>query len=792
MDFIKKYSLPFVVFLTGACVLVIEVVATRILSPYYGNTIFTVSSVISIVLAALSIGYYFGGKLADKYPKEKVFYSIIVVSGASVVLLHLLTLFLLPVIGYSLSIISGPIISAIILFFVPSLLLGMLSPFAIKLQSQYFPEKGAGTIAGEVFFWSTLGSIFGSLSAGFILIPKFGINQIVLSVALVLIALGLFPITKNGFFKKTILKLFFFSILVILLIILFPSFKNNVVYSQDGIYEKINIYDGEYAGKSTRFFKQDRSISGAMFLDSDDLVFDYTKYYALYKVFKPDVENALVIGGGAYSIPKALLKDLPEATVDVSEIEPSLYKLAQKYFKLTETVRLNNLTDDGRRLLYDTSKKYDLIFNDVYYSLFSMPAHFTTQEFFRIAKDKLSEDGIFIANLIGDLSRQEPSLIMSEIKTFQTVFPNSYFFAVGSPSKIGSQNIIFVGYNSNKKIDFNSSEIKKDKNPTIQSLQEKVINPDRFEFSKYPILTDNFSPVEYLTAQVLKKGFSQQKIINGQEMLAIINQQLRYGPRYLSASGHKDIQKFLIAEMSALTKEVKIQTWEDTSSDGKKNELTNIIGRLYPENEKRIILATHYDSKRFADKDEQNQDQAVPGANDSASGVAVLLEVANTLANSNILPGVGIDIIFFDGEEGEENQGLDYTDWKPLGSTYFAEHLSDIYGNKKPISGVILDMVCDKDLEILKEEFSVQNAPAQTESFWNIARKVDSNVFNNKVDPGIEDDHIPLNKAGIPSFLIVDFKYPYFHTVNDTLDKCSAKSLEIVASSVLDYIYTVK
>ena len=793
MQSLKKFSLPFVVFLTGACVLIVEVVATRILSPYYGNTIFTVSSVIGIVLAALSVGYYFGGKFADKYPTEKFFYSIILISGFSVILLHFLMLFLLPVLGYGLSITAGPLVSAILLFFLPSLLLGTLSPFAIKLQGQHFPEKGIGTITGEIFFWSTLGSIFGSLFAGFVLIPQFGINQIIIAVAAILIILGLLPLIKIGIHKKQIFKIILFSVIGIILVGTISQFKgSNIVYSHDGIYEKITIYDGEYAGKPTRFFQQDRSGSGAMFLDSDDLVYDYTKYYALYKVFSPDVKRALVIGGGAYSIPKALLKDLPNATVDVSEIEPSLYELAQKYFKLTKSDRLNNYTEDGRRLLHDTDNNYDLIFSDVYYSLFSIPAHFTTQEFFEIAKSRLNNNGIFIANLIGDLSRQEPSLIMSEIKTFCSVFPNSYFFAVDAPDKIGSQNIIFVGYNSDKKIDFADSKITKSDNSIIQSLGRKNIDLDRFEFSQYPILTDNFSPVEFLTSQVLQRSFNQQKFIDGDEMQALINQQLRYGPRYLSAQGHQDIQKFLIAEMNALAQETKIQTWQHTSPDGKKYELTNIIGRLYPTNEKRIMLATHYDSKKFADKDAQNPNQPVPGANDSASGVAVLLELTRILTNSHVLPPVGVDIIFFDGEEGDENQGGDYTNWQPLGSTYFAEHLSDIYGDKKPIGGVVLDMVCDKDLKISVEQSSAQSSPTQTKAFWDVAKKVDSNVFTDKIGPEIRDDHTPLNQVGVPSFLVIDFDYPPFHTTKDTADKCSPKSLETVAKAVLDYTYAVE
>lgn len=790
---LKKVCLPFVVFVTGACVLIIEVVATRILSPYYGNTIFTVSSVIGVVLTALSLGYYFGGKLADKYPKDTFFYSIILVSGFSIILLNFLELILLPMLGYKLSMTTGPLIFSAILFFLPSLLLGTLSPFAIKLQGMHFPEKGIGTISGEIFFWSTFGSIFGSLFTGFVLIPRFGVNRIIMAVASTLILLGLLPLIKIGAYKKQIFIIISLSVIGLVSIYTISQIKfNTTLFESDGIYEKITIYDKKYGGKPIRFFQQDRSTSGAIFLNSDELVQDYTKYYALYKVFMPDMKDALVIGGGAYSIPKAILMDEPDVTVDVSEIEPSLYKLAQDYLKLGDTDRLNNYIKDGRRLLHDTNKRYDLIFSDVYYSLFSIPIHFTTQEFFKTAKDKLSDDGIFIVSLVGDLSRQEPSFTLSEIKTFRSIFPNSYFFAVDSPNKIGSQNIILVGWNSDKKIDFSDPKITQDDNPIIQSLGRKNIDLSRFEFSDYPLLTDDFSPVEFFISKILQRGRNKTKFVDGKEILALINQQLRYGPRYLSAQGHRDVQKFLIAELSTLTQETKIQTWQRAGSDGKAYELTNIIGRLHPENEKRIILATHYDSKKFADKDPHAPNQPVPGANDSASGVAVLLELARILADSHKQPHIGIDIVFFDGEEGEENMVDNHVNWQPLGSTYFAEHLSDIYGDKKPLGAIVLDMVCDKDLQIFMEQSSVQRAPKQTKFFWNLARKNYSDVFIDKVAPEIQDDHTSLNKVGIPSFLVIDFDYPHFHTSEDVTNKCSAKSLKTVADSVLDYTYTVE
>lgn len=510
MKSLKNSVLPLAVFITGACVLIIEVVATRILSLYYGNTIFTVSSVISVILAALSFGYYAGGKIADRYPHPKWFFSIILLSGISMLLLQLLNTIALPFLGYILPITTGPLISALILFFLPALLLGTLSPYAIKLQKIRLPNEGIGSVAGKIFFWSTLGSIFGSLLTGFVLIPHFGVNQIIVTNGVILFLLGLIPFIGSRVEKKNFYGALLAFSIVFGATLLFPNQTGkNIVFSKDGVYEKITIYDDKYKERPTRFLQQDRSHSGAMFLDSDELVYDYTQYYALYKILKPDVENALVIGGGAYSIPKALLKNLPEATVDVSEIDSSLFELAQKYFKLVETERLHNYTEDGRRLLHDTDKKYDLIFNDVYYSLFSIPVHFTTQEFFEIVKNRLNEDGVFIANLIGDLSQQRPSFILSEIKTFRTVFPNSYFFAVNSPDKIETQNIIFVGYNSDKNIDFNNQEITENENSIIQSLEKKIINLEKFELSSYPLLTDNFSPVEYLTGKVLQRSFTR-------------------------------------------------------------------------------------------------------------------------------------------------------------------------------------------------------------------------------------------------------------------------------------------
>jgi len=294
--------LPATVFFTGASVLIIEVVALRVLSPFFGSSMYTVSSVISVVLAALSLGYYLGGKLSDKYPSYSVFFYLIHASGVMLLLFHLIGALLLPTLSEYLSISFGPLLASVLLFFFPGLLLGMLSPYAVKLQSASYPSRGIGSIAGLISFWSTFGSIVGSISAGFYLIPTFGINEIIIGNSVALFLFGLGPLIVLGirmrYYVTTILVFTFLFLLSWQIVLQHPS---SALYQEDGLYSELTIIDRMYQDRPTRFLTQDQSSSGAMFLDATnptDLAYDYTRYYAAYQVFHPDVQNALVIGGG--------------------------------------------------------------------------------------------------------------------------------------------------------------------------------------------------------------------------------------------------------------------------------------------------------------------------------------------------------------------------------------------------------------------------------------------------------------------------------------------------------------
>lgn len=794
---LRTYVLPAVVFTTGACILIVELIATRILSPFYGNTIFTVSSIIGIVLAALSIGYYVGGRLADKRPDARIFYGIIALGGISVLLLHVLTISLLPYLSRVMSITTGPLVTSLALFLVPAILLGMLSPYAIKLQQALATDKGIGTIAGEMFFWSTLGSIAGSLSTGFLLTPLFGVDHIILGVGLFLIALGVIPLifmTGRRFRALGALLLagaviFALQVPVVGDVIAKPA---NTLYSKDGLYEKLTIYDGEHEGRPARFFQQDRSHSGAMYLDSDELVYDYTKYYTVHKLFNQDPRQTLVIGGGAYSIPKKLLQDLPQAQVDVSEIEPSLYDLSKQYFRVQDSPRLANFTEDGRRMLAKSDKRYDLIFSDVYYSFYSVPAHFTTKEFFELSRDRLTDDGVFVGNFIGNLTRRDPSFILSEMRTFREVFPNSYFFATRSPSSTATQNIMFVASNSQQRLDLQQVAADHADDPILGQLAARNVDPGRFSLADYPVLTDDYAPVEHLIAPFITNPGGDDNLADGDRMLALIRQQLSYGPRHVGSPGHTRLRDFIRAESTAISADTSLQHWQETSPGGTTYDLHNVILRTQPDNPRRIIVGTHYDSKTVADLDDEDPSAPMPGANDGASGVAVLLESARVLAQSDKQPAVGVDFVFFDGEEGLPGAGTETGDWKPYGSEHFADTIAETYPGGKPEGGIVVDMVCDRNLAFKQDTASLRAAPSQTRAFWDIGNRISPGTFQPANGQELIDDHTALNRAGIPSFLVIDFEYPPFHTRQDTIDKCSADSLQTTSRTLLAYLGQLK
>ncbi len=256
--------------------------------------------------------------------------------------------------------------------------------------------------------------------------------------------------------------------------------------------------------------------------------------------------------------------------------------------------------------------------------------------------------------------------------------------------------------------------------------------------------------------------------------------QVSFGPRVPGTTAHHDTREWLVSILREYTPHVSLQPFSGTLN-GFETDMDNILASFYPDKKERVLLCAHWDSRHHADRDPDtaNWIQPVPGANDGASGVAVLLEIASILAKEE--PVAGVDIVFFDGEDSGD-YGSD-KGWL-LGSRHFAKVMSSTY---RPGYAILLDMIGDKDLTLSTEINSISSAPQLWNSIVSHCKSLSIGVSDEKI--GILDDHVPLIERGIRSVDLIDFDYPYWHTVSDTPDKCSAESLGKIGELVLRILF---
>lgn len=269
------------------------------------------------------------------------------------------------------------------------------------------------------------------------------------------------------------------------------------------------------------------------------------------------------------------------------------------------------------------------------------------------------------------------------------------------------------------------------------------------------------------------KGAARE--FDGRTAFAYLERQMSFGPRVPNTPGHQRTGDWLEAQLRERADTVIVQAFTQRTSRGTTLRLRNFFARFRAQATERVLFVAHWDTRPRADKSPNlgQQRLPVPGANDGASGVAVLLGVADALKAR--APGIGVDLLFVDGE--------DYGDFSDstetlLGSRYFAAHLPPAYTT---LFAVVFDMVGDKDLQIPQEGHSVSGAPEVVQRVWDTAERLGyGRVFVRRVGEALTDDHVPLQQAGIRAIDVIDFDFPSHHTTEDTIDKVSAASLQIV------------
>jgi spermidine synthase len=489
--FRENFLLETVVFVSGALVMIYEIIGSRILAPFIGTSTYIWTSLIGVILGSLSLGYWFGGKMADRNPNLRVLSVVMFFGGAILSATILVQNIVLSIIASStVRLEIKAIIAALILFAPASVLFGVVTPYAIRLKMQ--TVENAGKTVGRLYALSTVGSIFGTFLAGFFLLPFVGSLRTMYLLAGLMFGLSLLlaPFKQNV--QNIFLILLFPMAVLVNELFAYSLIVTNKMHDFDTQYNRVQIYDSteNLTGKLIRVLLTDpNSTQSAMYLESDDLALNYAKYYHLMRHFNPKFQKTLIIGGAAYSFPKEYLRSYPDKKIDVVEIDPQMTEAARKYFNLQDNPNLQIFHTDGRVFLNQNTTKYDVILIDAFTSLYSVPFQLTTVEAVREMEKSLTENGVVIVNLISAFEGEGAKFLQTEVKTYKEVFPQIVLFKA-KPEKLESipQNIILIATKANV-VNFES-------NDELISVLLKNRYDKPLDLS-LPILTDDLAPVEY-------------------------------------------------------------------------------------------------------------------------------------------------------------------------------------------------------------------------------------------------------------------------------------------------------
>ncbi|MFN2392330.1 MAG: fused MFS/spermidine synthase [Pyrinomonadaceae bacterium] len=489
----KNFILEITVFVCGALVMIYEIIGSRLLSPYIGASTYVWTSLIGVILGALSLGYWLGGKWADRQPDIKILAFVIFLAGGLVSLTILLKDLVLSLIAESSAGLEIKSLLAALLLFAPaSVLLGFVTPYAVKLKMSSLEDSGK--TVGKLYAISTIGSILGTFLAGFFLIPFVGSTKTLYLIGASLIGLSILLVPFALRLINIMILIVFALGIGLSELRIYYLHKTSDLYDIDTEYSRVQVFQtvDPKSGKKIRAIATDPYfIQTGMFLDSDELVFDYANYYHLLQHFKPDFTETLMIGGAGYSFPKDYLQKYPNAKMDVVEIDRQMTEIARRFFRLETNPRLNIIHQDGRIFLNQTDAgKYDAVLMDAFGSLFSVPFPLTTIEAVEQINRVLKDDGVVIFNLGAAIEGDASRFLQAEFKTYQQVFSRVYLFKVNSEySNEQLQNLIIVACKKENSVPLKSQD------PEISYLLQNFY--EKIPEMQIDILTDDLAPVEY-------------------------------------------------------------------------------------------------------------------------------------------------------------------------------------------------------------------------------------------------------------------------------------------------------
>ena len=492
-----------IVFISNACVMTLELVAGRIIAPYVGVSLYTWTSVIGVILAGMSVGNFVGGKLADRFASRRVLGVLFLLAGLG----SLSVLLTANVFGeQGLGLLPGvPLLLRMVLyigviFFLPSAVLGTVSPLVIKLTLQDLSRTG--NTVGMIYAASSLGSILGTFATGYFLISWFGTRAILLGVGVVLLILGILL----GQWTRTVRAPAAASALLVAAVFVLPL--RPIVKGpclKETNYFCIRVRDQtEGLNQTVRVLTLDRLVHSFSALDNPRrLVYTYEKISSEVTDYLSDrdgVLHAFFIGGGGYTFPRYMEAVYPQSSIDVAEIDPDVTQTAYELLGVARDTRIKTFNEDARLYLKQApvEQRYNVIFGDAFND-FSVPYHLTTREFDLLVRAHLTDDGVYIVNLID--GKPHP-FVITFLRTLKAVFGNVYLVPTNPDWQNLSRNT-YILLASAKPIDvtrlrqYSGSDI-------IRNIDDWIVTDERVDellkTGPQYMLTDDYVPVDNLLA----------------------------------------------------------------------------------------------------------------------------------------------------------------------------------------------------------------------------------------------------------------------------------------------------
>lgn len=491
----NKHALYYLsAFVAGMSVMIIELSAARLMAPYFGNSLYVWTNIIGLIMVALTVGYFLGGRLADKEPRSEVYFALIFMTG----LWSLVIPFFSPILfeqitaGFSnlaLTVKWGSFFAVAFLFVIPMVFLGMMVPFTVKLIIQKVNQMGKES--GQISAVSTLGSLVGSFLPAFVLIPLLGTTKTFILTGLLLLFLAAFGLRKWWAFVVAIAGIGLFWVVP-------PVYTHaSLIHSEDSPYATIFVTEDS---KGIRRLHMDNLLGTQSIYDPSALVPNPQYYYSYFGVLPTMIEEpetVLILGHAGGTFTRIFNAYYPDLALTGVELDPAITKVAQDYFALGEA-SVEIIHTDARIYLQETEKNYDLILVDTYHGL-HIPPHLATQEFFRVAAEHLNPGGILALNAASD----EGPFLDALSSTFASQF--EYASRMNIPS---SNNALIIG--SQADFDFYSAipeDLASKKETLVKSLERIVLQDGALIF-----VDEKMSEIEILTEQMhmnLMQNFKQ-------------------------------------------------------------------------------------------------------------------------------------------------------------------------------------------------------------------------------------------------------------------------------------------